>query len=276
MTGFAAELVRPLRLVPERDGEDDGEHEQQPRDVPGVADAEAGAAQPPGRQWQEPDPGEAWARDRERQRGEREVVQPDDRRDRQRRGDGEREAPVAPRRREQERGRRPTSPPSRPSPTRRSAPRARRACTSPGRTRGRAAGATAHSRRSRRRGGGEGGTRRRCRPRPARRRSAAARRARARSARRRTSIAVANPTRMPGWSGRSRARQASARSRQMGAVRCETRISPAICGHIATRPYTRQSRNPTIQSEAAMHASPSTSITTSATPSGSTVSGARR
>ena len=62
----------------------------------------------------------------------------------------------------------------------------------------------------------------------------------------------------------------------MGAVRCETRISPAICGHIATRPYTRQSRNPTIQSEAAMHARPSTSITTSATPSGSTVSGATR
>ena len=43
----------------------------------------------------------------------------------------------------------------------------------------------------------------------------------------------------------------------MGAVRCDTRISPAICGHIATRPYTRQSRNPTSQSEAAMHARPS-------------------
>ena len=40
-------------------------------------------------------------------------------------------------------------------------------------------------------------------------------------------------------------------------MRWETRISPAICGHIATSPYTRQSRNPTIQSDAAMHARPS-------------------
>ena len=49
-------------------------------------------------------------------------------------------------------------------------------------------------------------------------------------------IAVAKPISAPGASSRSRERQASASSRQMGAVRCETRISPAIWGHIATRP----------------------------------------
>ena len=42
--------MRPLRLVPKRDGEDDGEDEEQPGDVPGVADVEPGAAQPPGRE----------------------------------------------------------------------------------------------------------------------------------------------------------------------------------------------------------------------------------
>ena len=211
----------PVGLVAERDAEHDGEHDEEPSDVPWVADVEPGAAQPPRRERQEPDPRQARPRDRERHGGEREVVEPDDRRDRQRRGDREREAPVTPRRREQEKAADPHRRASRRSPTRRSARAARRACTSPGRSRGRAAGASARSRRWRRRAGAGAATRRRFRRPRARRRTVGATPSQSPSGQTKNFIAVANPTRTPGCE--SPIARAPGQSEEQAERRCQMR-----------------------------------------------------